>query len=253
VTWNPKTYYARYYQEHKKGIADRNKAHRMANLKEYTRRDAAYHKLYKERNKKRKKASDSSVKKEVLAHYGPEGHLRCAWKSGCSVTDVDMLSLDHINDNGAEERRQNGGKGGVWFYRHLRKNNYPLGYQTLCFNHQWKKEIMKKTALSCSPLVPRSPWSRTEYLENFATITKEMLDLTTKKNNDYASSSDPFANFKEFGELGILVRLSDKFARLRNALYDRKDMAVSDETVEDTILDLATYAVLLLCYRRGAK
>ena len=48
-------------------------------------------------------------------------------------------------------------------------------------------------------------------------------------------------------------RMSDKFARLRTALYDRKDMAVSDETVEDTVLDLATYAVLLLAYRRGAK
>jgi hypothetical protein len=96
-------------------------------------------------------------------------------------------------------------------------------------------------------------WNRKEYLENFAGITKEMLELTTKKNNDYASDDDPFRNFKAFEELGILVRMNDKFARLRNALYDRKDMAVSSETVEDTILDLATYAVLLLCYRRGAK
>jgi len=96
-------------------------------------------------------------------------------------------------------------------------------------------------------------WTRKEYLENFADITKEMLDLTTKKSNDYASDEDPFANFRTFGELGILVRMSDKFARLKTALYDRKDMAVSDETAEDTILDLATYAILLLCYRRGAK
>ena len=96
-------------------------------------------------------------------------------------------------------------------------------------------------------------WTRKEYLENFAGITKEMLELTTKKSNDYASADDPFRNFRAFEEFGILVRLSDKFSRLRTALYDRKDMAVSDETVEDTILDLATYAVLLLCYRRGAK
>ena len=96
-------------------------------------------------------------------------------------------------------------------------------------------------------------WTRKEYLENFATITEEMLALTTKKSNDYASGDDPFRNFRAFGELGILVRMSDKFARLRTALYDRKDMAVSDETVEDTVLDLATYAVLLLAYRRGGK
>ena len=94
-------------------------------------------------------------------------------------------------------------------------------------------------------------WTRKEYLENFADITKGMLDLTTKKSNDYASDDDPFRNFRAFGELGILIRMNDKFARLRTALYDRKEMAVSDETIEDTILDLATYAVLLLSYRRG--
>ncbi len=56
-----------------------------------------------------------------------------------------------------------------------------------------------------------------------------------------------------FGELGILVRMSDKMARLKSALHDHKEMAVSEETVEDTILDLATYAILLLSYRRGAN
>jgi hypothetical protein len=89
-----------------------------------------------------------------------------------------------------------------------------------------------------------------EYLNNFTRITGEMLSLTTKKNADYANDDDAFANFRTFGELGILVRMSDKFARLKTALYDRKSMSVSDETVEDTILDLATYSVLLLAYRR---
>ena len=50
-------------------------------------------------------------------------------------------------------------------------------------------------------------WTRKEYLENFAGITKEMLELTTKKSNDYASADDPFRNFRAFEELGILVRL----------------------------------------------
>ena len=89
-----------------------------------------------------------------------------------------------------------------------------------------------------------------EYLDSFEKITGEMLALTTKKNADYANENDAFANFRTFGELGILVRMSDKFARLKTALYDRKSMSASDETVEDTILDLATYAILLLSYRR---
>ena len=80
-----------------------------------------------------------------------------------------------------------------------------------------------------------------------------MLELTAKKNNDYASDDDPFRNFKAFEELGILVRMNDKFAQLRNALYDRKDMAVSDETVEDTILDLATYRRAITMLSKRAK
>ena len=96
-------------------------------------------------------------------------------------------------------------------------------------------------------------WTRKQYLEHFAKVTEDMLDLTTKKSNDYASDADPFANFRMFGELGILVRMSDKMARLKSALHDHKEMAVSEETVEDTILDLATYAILLLSYRRGAN
>jgi hypothetical protein len=96
-------------------------------------------------------------------------------------------------------------------------------------------------------------WTREEYLKNFAKITGDMLALTTKKSNDYASPEDPFANFKMFGEIGILVRMSDKMARLKTALYDRREMACTDESIEDTVLDLATYAILLLSYRRGAK
>jgi hypothetical protein len=95
-------------------------------------------------------------------------------------------------------------------------------------------------------------WTRKEYLENFGKITEEMLALTTKKSNDYASDEDPFKNFRTFGTLGILVRASDKFARLHTALYDKREFKVESETVEDTCLDLATYAILLLCYLRGS-
>jgi hypothetical protein len=54
-----------------------------------------------------------------------------------------MLTLDHIADNGGEERKQNGVKGGQAFYRYLLlKLKLPTGLQTLCRNHQWKKRIV---------------------------------------------------------------------------------------------------------------
>lgn len=71
--------------------------------------------------------------------------------------------------------------------------------------------------------------------------------LMADKNADYATETDPFRNFRMFGELGILVRMSDKLARLRT-FSERGTLAVSDESVRDTILDLINYAVLLYGY-----
>jgi hypothetical protein len=77
-------------------------------------------------------------KAEVLAHYGRDGKLRCVWED-CLVDDIDMLSLDHKENNGTAERK----KYGSGLYLYLRKT-FPEGYQTLCHNHQWKKEIVRR-------------------------------------------------------------------------------------------------------------
>jgi hypothetical protein len=81
---------------------------------------------------------------EMLTYYGPMHQLRCSW-ADCSVTDPDMLVLDHVEDNGAEEKRSLGGSAGRgWnFYRLLKSKGFPAGYQTLCCNHNHKKEIIR--------------------------------------------------------------------------------------------------------------
>ena len=47
---------------------------------------------------------------------------------------------------------------------------------------------------------------------------------------------------------GILVRMSDKWARI--VQLSTKEAAVKDETIEDTLLDLANYALLCILVRR---
>ncbi|MFE1396776.1 hypothetical protein ACFW53_02415 [Nocardiopsis dassonvillei] len=44
-----------------------------------------------------------------------------------------MLTIDHVDNNGAEHRREIGG-GGEKLYRWLKREGYPPGYQVLCFN-----------------------------------------------------------------------------------------------------------------------
>lgn len=94
-------------------------------------------------------------------------------------------------------------------------------------------------------------WTREDYLREFTKLTDSMVALTKRKNADYAGDSDPFRNFREFGTMGFLVRMSDKWSRIKNLVGGDKAPQVKDETVEDTLLDLATYSLLLICWLRS--
>jgi hypothetical protein len=86
-------------------------------------------------------ARNQALKVEVLTHYGHEGKLQCCW-AGCDVTDVDMLSLDHVKDDGAQHRKH---IGATRAYQWAKSHGFPLGvFQTLCQNHQWKKELTRR-------------------------------------------------------------------------------------------------------------
>jgi hypothetical protein len=84
----------------------------------------------------------AALKTRVYSHYGPNGMCQCCWE-GCAIQDLDMLSLDHINNDGAEERKSGRGSGRS-LYLKLEKAGFPEGFQTLCHNHQWKKELVRR-------------------------------------------------------------------------------------------------------------
>ena len=90
------------------------------------------------------KQKRENLRIETFTRYGPNGILKCSW-DGCFVSDMDMLVLDHVDDNGAEERKALGGKNakGWNFYQYLKSLGFPEGYQTLCCNHNHKKELLR--------------------------------------------------------------------------------------------------------------
>ena len=75
------------------------------------------------------------LKREVLTHYG-NGYLACV---KCQFFDIRALSIDHISGGGT--RRRGGRRSSGVFYRWLKNNGYPLGYQTLCMNCQFIKRF----------------------------------------------------------------------------------------------------------------
>lgn len=78
----------------------------------------------------------NSKKINVLKHYGG---LKCA---ECDINDLDMLTIDHINNGGKVHREMYGNK--VSIHNMLIKEGYPPGFQVLCFNHNVKKERTRR-------------------------------------------------------------------------------------------------------------
>lgn len=64
---------------------------------------------------------------EVLTYYGGE----CAC---CGEKEFAFLEVDHTNNDGAEHRRSLKQSDRAHFYRWLKRNNFPKGFQILCAN-----------------------------------------------------------------------------------------------------------------------
>ena len=79
--------------------------------------------------------------------------------------------------------------------------------------------------------------------EKFKEIVTTMADLYARKNSDYGDSFGE--SVKEFGAVAGIVRISDKFNRLKSLLLGNKERMVSDESVMDTLTDMACYCIML--------
>ena len=81
-------------------------------------------------------------------------------------------------------------------------------------------------------------------------ICDEINELYAKKNHDYG---DSFAqSFREEGMAMVRIRLGDKFNRLK-ALTRGGEQKVADESIRDTLIDLANYAIMTVLEMDGEK
>ena len=91
---------------------------------------------------------------------------------------------------------------------------------------------------------------------NFDSVLNEMKELHDRKQADYGRETDPFANVRASEDFGIpgwvgsLVRANDKMRRLQ-AVANGSEL--KNEGVEDSLIDLANYAVIALVLYRQSR
>lgn len=81
-------------------------------------------------------------------------------------------------------------------------------------------------------------------VKKFNEIVCKMADTYEKKNADYGDSFGQTCD--EFGIIAAIVRMNDKMNRIKQ--LSKKNALITDESIKDTILDLANYAVMTLMW-----
>lgn len=73
------------------------------------------------------------VRRDMIIAYGG----KCC---SCGINDIDVLDIDHIDNNGAIDRKNH--LHGYNLYRYLKKLGWPKdNFQLLCKNCNWKKHL----------------------------------------------------------------------------------------------------------------
>lgn len=97
-----------------------------------------YEEMHKRKNRENTHRCTMKMKEKFFEHYGD----KCAV---CGETDKSVLTIDHINDNGAEHRKKVGDNT-YCVILDLERRGWPENeVQTLCYNCNNKKKMQKQT------------------------------------------------------------------------------------------------------------
>jgi len=107
-------YFAKYKASHIQQIKDKDKRYYLNNKEMCQKKNVPLVRKW------RKKLGD-----EVIKHYG--GKCIC-----CGEAIREFLSIDHINGGRGKKKEPN--LSGWMFYYWLKRNNYPKGFQVMCYN-----------------------------------------------------------------------------------------------------------------------
>jgi hypothetical protein len=120
------------------------------------------------------------------------------------------------------------------------------GHKWITDNNDIKKGIITTHCPKCSEPAERSnviSTSPEHTNEVYYVFLEEIKKTYESQNADYGNSFDESIN--EYGPIAGLVRIRDKFNRANNLILHPKDQKVNDESIKDTLLDMANYCIML--------
>lgn len=85
--------------------------------------------------------------------------------------------------------------------------------------------------------------------KRFTELQQRMYEVQDMKGRDYGEDVDALKNLRRRGVQGVVARMGDKLTRLENLTQPGKTAHVQDESIEDTLIDLANYCLLLIILR----
>jgi len=140
-------------------------------------------------------------------------------------------------------------------YETLRKAFLRLGedygklqsdYDKLLDDYNRELESDSEDSILESPAKPMIPKDVADEMNEFETkvtnATADLSDTLIAKNHDYGNAFHE--SVQDFGNAVMAIRINDKAKRLKTLL--KTDQQVKDESIEDTLRDLAGYAILSL-------
>lgn len=83
----------------------------------------------------------------------------------------------------------------------------------------------------------------------FIDITNSLTKIYQAKNQDYGNSFEK--SLYKFGLVASIIRLSDKMNRIES--LSQTKAKVKDESIEDTLFDLANYAIMTVIWLRKIR
>ena len=83
-----------------------------------------------------------------------------------------------------------------------------------------------------------------EEAAQFKEVVKGMISTYIRKNHDYGNSFDK--SLDKFGLVASVVRIGDKMNRIESLV--QKEAMVQDESIRDTLLDMANYAIMTVMW-----